>query len=268
MAFASNDSSKETVKVFNLYTGVGKFKVLDINPTLDELTKLGFNFTKEPEYITEEEGVKKVRVQIYIQSILKEDLKTNITFFLENRDRVNMNGDKYEIINNLGQSTWAPTIAEACERTNAKGEKWFSAEGARIAKVGEVGLTNFLINWLNVSPGESASLDNLSAMFTGNFSELKSLAKAASSNVVRGLFKVRDTGDKQYQTVDSGVFDRGFKNDADYKVFQRYEEQQIKGGFSIKDNWTYEFQVYQHKPVTPDTANSSYEQPTDDNLAF
>lgn len=268
MAFASNDSSKETVKVFNLYTGVGKFKVLGINPTLEELTKMGFNFTKEPEYITEEDGVKKVRIQVFIQSIMKEDLKTNITFFLENKDRANKNGDKFEIINNLGQSSWAPTIAEACEKTNAKGEKWFSSEGARIAKIGESGLINFLINWLNVAPGESASLDNLNAMFSGNFSELKGLAKAASGNVVRGLFKVRDTGDKQYQTVDSGVFDRGFKNDADYKVFQRYSDSQVNAGYAIKDNWTYEFQVYQHKPVSPDTANSGYEETNDQPLAF
>ena len=273
MAITGNNSSTETVKVFNLYTGVGKAKVLAVNPNLAELNKLGFNFNNEPEYLTvDEEGIQKLKLQFFIQSTDKEDLKTNITFFLENKDRVNKNGDKYEIINNQGQSTWAESIEAAINRTNAKGEKWFSDKGARIAKVDETGLINFLINWVNVKPGDECYLDNINALISkGDVSELKGILNMFKDNDVRVLFKVRDTGEKQYQTVDSNIFDRGFKRDNDYKVFTKYVESKTKAGYEVKDNWSYEFQTFNLKPVSPDTANSSYEEvnniPADD-LAF
>lgn len=273
MAIVGNSSNVETQKVFNLYTGVGKAKVLAINPNLAELNALGFNFTNEPEYLTtDENGVQKLKLQFFIQNPDKEDLKTNITLFLENKDRVNQVGDKYEIINNLGQSTWAATVADAIERTNAKGEKWFSEKGARIAKVGEVGLINLLINWVNVKPGDEVSLDTLNDIISkGNVKELKDILSIYKDNVFKVLYKVRDAGDKQYQTVESGVFDRGFKRDDDYKVFERFISQKEKSGYPVKDIWTYEFQVYNHKPVTPDTNNGGYEStisaPADD-LAF
>lgn len=274
MAIAGNNSSVETQKVFNLYTGVGKAKVLAVNPNLEELNKLGFNFTNEPEYLTtDENGVQKLKLQFFIQNPDKEDLKTNITLFLENKDRVNKNGDKYEIINNLGQSTWSESVDAAISRTNAKGEKWFSEKGARIAKAGEVGLINFLVNWVNVKPGDEVSLDTINDIISkGNVKELKDILSIYKDNVFKALYKVRDAGDKQYQTVDSGVFDRGFKRDDDYKVFQRYAENQEKQGYPIKDIWTYEFGVYNHKPVNPDTKNSGYETtinaPQTDDLAF
>ena len=90
-------------------------------------------------------------------------------------------------------------------------------------------------------------------------------------NTFKALYKVRDTGEKQYQTVDSNIFDRGFKRDDDYKVFSNYATKQTSAGYDIKDIWTYEFQIYNPKPVSPDTANSSYEATTTapkDDLAF
>ena len=269
MAITGNSSSTETVKTFNLYTGIGKAKVLAINPNLVELNKLGFNFTNEPEYLTTgDDGVQKLKLQFFVQSTEKEDLKTNITFFLENRDRISQTGNK-EIINNLGQSTWAESVEAAINRTNAKGEKWFSENGARIAKVSETGLINFLTNWVNVKPGDEVYLDSLNTLVSkGDVSELRTIFNGYKDNIFKGLFKVRDTGEKQYQTMDSNVFDRGFKRDDDYKVFTKYVESQSKAGYEIKDIWTYEFQVFTNKPVSPDTANSSYDSvanaPADD----
>lgn len=271
MAIVTNSSATETQKVFNLYTGVGKAKVLAINPSLQELTNLGFNFTNEPEYFTtDEEGNKKLKLQIFIQNTEKPDLKTNITFFLENKNRVNKDGDKFEFINSKGQSTWAKSKDEAVNRTNAKGEKWFSSEGAREAKVGEVALINFIANWANVKPGDEISLETIEDIVNkGNVKELKDILNICKDNEVRVLFKVRDTGEKQYQTVDSNVFDRGFKRNDDYKVFTKYAESQTKAGYEIKDIWTYEFKVYNHVPVSPDTVNSSYEEVnSNSDLAF
>ena len=177
MAIAGNSSTEETQKVFNLYTGVGKIKVLAINPSLTTLAGLGFNFQNEPEYLTtDENGVQKLKLQFFIQNPDKEDLKTNITLFLENKDRVNQAGDKYEIINNLGQSTWADSIETATNRTNAKGEKWFSDKGVRIAKVGEVALTNFLSNWCNITSGNDVYLDDINSLIAkGNVKELRDI---------------------------------------------------------------------------------------------
>jgi len=273
MAIAGNSSTEETQKVFNLYTGVGKIKVLAINPSLTTLAGLGFNFQNEPEYLTTDEtGVQKLKLQFFIQNPDKKDLKTNITLFLENKERTNLAGDKYEIINNLGQSTWADSIETATNRTNAKGEKWFSEKGVRIAKVGEVGLINLLSNWCNVKFGDEISLDNIDKLVSkGDISELITILNAYKDNEFKGLFKVRDTGEKQYQTIDSNIFDRGFKRDDDYKVFSNYATSQSKAGYEIKDIWTYEFQIYNPKPVSPDTANSSYEATTNapkDDLAF
>lgn len=290
MAIAGNSSSVETQKVFNLYTGVGKAKVLVINPKLEELNNLGFNFTNEPEYLTtDENGVQKLKLQFFVQNPDKEDLKTNITLFLENKDRMNNAGDKYEIINNLGQTTWGAftvteggntenykkeAVSNAINRTNAKGEKWFSENGVRVAKVGEVALTNFLSNWCNITSGNDVYLDDINSLITkGNVKELRDILADPKykDNTFKALYKVRDTGEKQYQTVDSNIFDRGFKRDDDYKVFSNYATKQTSAGYDIKDIWTYEFQIYNPKPVSPDTANSSYEATTNapkDDLAF
>lgn len=263
MAITGNSSSTETVKTFNLYTGIGKAKVLAINPNLEELNKLGFNFTNEPEYLsTDENGVQKLKLQFFITNPEKEDLKTNIPYFLENRDRTNKTGDKFEIINNLGQTTWAASVEEATNRTNAKGEKWFSDKGARVAKVGEPALINLLVNWINITPGNEVYLDDINSLITkGNVKELRDLLTNSTykDNTFNALYKVRDTGDKQYQTVDSNVFDRGFRSTSYIKEFEKYAKKQEESGYPIKDIWTYEFQVYNHKAVTPDTTNNGYE---------
>ena len=99
MAFIANDSNKKFFNEIKLYTGVSLMKVVGICPTLAELNAVGFNFEKEPVYTSEENGIKKVRIDV----VFKGDLVlSKAAFFLQDKQRINKNGDKYEIINNYG----------------------------------------------------------------------------------------------------------------------------------------------------------------------
>ena len=190
MAFGVNSSDKKHFNETILYTGVSSVKVIGINPTLAQLQELGFKFEKEPEYTSESpEGVKKVRIDVIIAN---DKFKTKFAIFLENKDRINKGGDKYEITNNFGQSTWAASVQDATEKIGRNGNKWFSPEGARIAKVGEVQLITFLRDWANTGVDEVGKIDNFDALFKGNYSELQSYVKTLSNNTIYVMFIVKD----------------------------------------------------------------------------
>ena len=51
-----------------LFTGLGDCNVLLVNPTLAELNAAGLNYKEEPNYLSEAEGVNKVRLDIYVDN--------------------------------------------------------------------------------------------------------------------------------------------------------------------------------------------------------
>ncbi len=244
MAMKINDSSKKVLKDFSTYKGVCPVKVYAGNPTLAELQELGMNFNSEPEYVSETDtGEAKVRIDFIVGN---DKLKTKLTFFLEDRERVSKNG-KFEFINNLGQSSWGETLEEVLSRTGRGGNTWFNELGARKALVGEAQLMQFLADWLNIdtNAGDEVYLENLPALFKGDFSELKKYVKEADSNRVYVLLTVNEKDGKFYQNVYNGAFARAsFTPQAAIGRFAKEAKKQEDSGYPIKGFAGLEFGEY------------------------
>ena len=75
MAIAKGNETKEVS--FKRYTGIGNVNVLAINPTKAELAKLGREVEEEPVYVTEKDGVKSIRLSLYVKPIEIDEM----TFF-------------------------------------------------------------------------------------------------------------------------------------------------------------------------------------------
>ena len=250
MAFKVNNSNEKFFNETKLYTGVSPMAVLAICPTLSELNSIGFNFEKEPVYTSVDpiSNVKKVRIDVVFGHA---QLKTKAAFFLEDKDRINKNGDKYEITNDFGQSTWAGSVAEAVEKTSTKnGKKWFKPDGARIAKVGEVALVNFIRDWANTNPDDAGKIDNFTALFNGNYKELQQYVNILKDNRIYTLATVKDG---KYQGLYAGYFVRAqFSMDAAKKKFAQYLQGQKDAGYDLKESYSYEFKEYTGGVIEPD----------------
>lgn len=250
MAIKTNASSEKFFQDIKLYTGPSTMRVVGICPTLGELQAIGFKFDKEVIYIGEKEGVNTVRIDVVFKSTIDENFKGKAAFFLENKERVNKGGDKKEIINNFGQSTWAASVEEAVEKVGKNGNKWFKPNGARVALVGEVQLITFLRDWLNVSPEDESTIDSYDNLFKGNFKELQQYVKMQEKNTIYTLATVKDG---KYQQIHTGFFARSqFSLPTVMRKLMTYVEDQKKAGYPLKDSFSYGFKEYTPQVVTPD----------------
>lgn len=255
MGFNPNSSEKQVVQESKLYTGLTNMKVVAINPNKAQLEALGYKPQSEPVYITVEDGIKKLRLDFYLTH-KDYPMKTKVAFFLENRIRTNQSGTKAEWINNFGRTAWGDLTEPP------KDLKWFDATTARLAKVGEFDLHNFLINWLNISPNDEAKLDKFDALFVGDYSELKSLFNNAKNNEIRVLLTVRDG---KYQSVYGKYFDRATNKRTNY--WEAHIKSQTEAGFAPKEDFqnSFIFQEWKEPTVMMDTAN---EKEDNDNNPF
>lgn len=220
MGIKINSAEVKTGREFVNYTGVAKVKVVAINPTLAELEAIGITYlTSEPEYTSiSDEGHSRTRIDVYVQHLDKSELITRGSIFLEDKEAIGSTSGKYLIINDLGQSTWNTDVQAAIEVTVQSGKNagktWFKPEGARIAKVGEVTLFNFIRDWVNAESTETVKLDtSTSNLAKGNVNELKKLVKdcEVAKAAFKAFFVVNDTGEKQYQQIDLNVTDKAWK---------------------------------------------------------
>lgn len=264
MAFGINSSDKKHFSETILFTGVNAVKVLGINPTLAQLQELEFKFEKEPEYVsTSPEGTRKVRLDFIIKN---DKFKTKFAIFLEDKNRVNKNGDKFEIINDFGQSTWAASVEEAVEKIGKNNNKWFKPDGARIAKVGEVQLITFLRDWANTGVDEVGKIDNFDALFKGNFNELQQYVKTLSNNTIYTLATVKDG---KYQGVYTGLFVRTqFSQRTAENKFSTHIADQKKAGYPLKEAYSINFKEYDGSAIEPDVDVKFNELDNSDKLQF
>ena len=98
-------SEEQVVANVKKYIGVGNFKVVGINCTLDELEKLGFNYQKEPQYKVEIGGKPFSKVVFYVRNE-KLDIQNKVEFLISNEEVVFATGNK-KFVNDLAQSSVA-----------------------------------------------------------------------------------------------------------------------------------------------------------------
>lgn len=261
MAFNGNSSDKPVVQESKLYTGITNMRVVAINPNKAQIEalNLGYRPQNEPIYVTKENGIDKVRLDIYLATKDKA-VRTKVAFFLENAPKVNAAKTKGEWINNLGRTAWGGTEEAPKEL------KWFDEKTARRAKIGEADLYNFLINWLNINPNDEAKLDNFDMLFSGNVSELRALLQAYPENEVRVLLTVKEG---KYQSVYSRYFDRATNKRTNY--WESHIKNQAEAGYPIKEDFQNSliFQEWIEPAKTIDTPSASTEaKKDDDDLPF
>lgn len=242
MAIKANASSTGATG-FKKYVGVGSFRVMGVNPTKEELEKFyGREVSNAPEYLKDKQDVndgnkpyKQLRVTFMLQAdlkyedgkpikenaVLKEPLKTTVSFFIDSRYFYNRDKTKVQVIDKYGRTAWV-TI-EQCKNHQipvyANGPAKLDAD-YKPAFHGEEVLTQFILNYLNVTPIETynkntgtwipashpedceGNLYEIKNYFKGDISELKKDCSMMPNNRVKLLMGVQtDDQGRQFNTV-------------------------------------------------------------------
>lgn len=233
MAFGQGKQSSEGGNTgFKKYVGVASVKVLAINPTMKEWNEItGGNMQKEPEYIsTTSEGVQTARIVLLVQPDASSTVGNiapiiPVTFWFRKMAIVGTQSGKIQVIDKYGRTAWV-TEEEYANKSipqYTNGPANIDADYRKII-VGEEQFVNFLKAHLvipavsyrdrngnivtNPNPSDcEARLDNIMKIFSGNFSEIKTILNYQKNNRSKMLFGVRTTDDgKEYQDVFMDLF--------------------------------------------------------------
>lgn len=180
-----------------VYTGLAECKVVAINPTLKELSELGINYQKEPEYISvTQNGNKMVRIDIWL-NVIKLNKLVKASFFLADEVNVSSSG-KTQYIDDYGNSCFVET------KSDAEAYQWIDMKTLKPARVGQVKLINFFKAWLKVPKGSIAKIDDINKLLNNNMSEIRQYIELAKDYKVVVLLINRNG----YQDVWTEVFGR------------------------------------------------------------
>ena len=224
IAFMAVAAGKEVVesKPFPKYVGVGAVKVLTVNPTQAELTKMfpTRELTEEVKYVIDATETKpqSVRIDFWVESIPDKnngaEFMQKISYFVQNTPFVNKDNTKCQYIDAFGETGWLdinnPVLPEGSR---------MSTTGLRKAYKGEETLTKFIKAMLNIpdrhyfKDGELhqaafikepkdleacyAQLEKIGNYFKGDFSELKAIVTGAVSNKLKLAFGVKTTAENK-----------------------------------------------------------------------
>ena len=232
MAFGKAQVSKEATEI-KRYTGVGSVFVVGVNPNKTELEKLyDRELDKDPEYITEKDGVTSARIDFIIKTDPTAkcnngiELLTKFSTFIRNEYRFNKDKTKVQVIDKYGRTAWVTKEqAKNHEIPVYKNGPANIDKDYRPAYVGEEDITNFLKLFLGISNVEKwvkneatgrrevvglvdnpqdceCRLENIEDYFKGKFNEIKGAINLMPNNKIKVLFGVRTTDEgKQYQDV-------------------------------------------------------------------
>lgn len=161
------------------YTGVAGFKVVAVNPTVEELKELGVSYIDKVDYIKETSNGNKI---------------SNFTFWLKALEGQEVQGSKetmpellvsvsFGILHMKSQSSSGkPQLIDRCGKTkwvypeDAVADNYFSNEGVRQSYIGEEDLYKFISRWLNLRFNKTAkdsALMDINKIIAGDFSEIR-----------------------------------------------------------------------------------------------
>lgn len=237
MAIAKGRISAEAQE-FKRYIGVAPMFIKAVNPSKSEHEELFETELEDaPVYIGTKSDADGNEFQTArISVVFNPDIEKigfdmpfiSMALFLENRPRYNADKTKVQVIDKYGNTGW-PTIEEAKAHAtilkNKNGEDYNSNldKDYRPAYVGEEDLMNFVKTYLNIpsrltydrdsktwGPNTKVKaeececrFDNLTAVFKGDFSEIKDALGFQPTNKVKVLLGVRTDSEsgKLYQAV-------------------------------------------------------------------
>jgi len=194
---------------FSKKVGLFEAKVVAINPSAEEYKEILNIELKEDskalEYLgTSTDGNTTLRTDVWLEDVKSKD-KFKVTFFLENKEKVNKDGTKKQYINSIGTCSWSD------DPNNLP--TWFSSREYRVAFVGEEELYNFMRTWLGELDYRDAettlSLD-WKKLMKGNVKDIKDQVGGEWCTNVVALATIKtvikDDETKEYQ----GVYNKAF----------------------------------------------------------
>jgi hypothetical protein len=194
---------------FKKSVGLFEAKVIAVNPNMEEYKDiLGIELkedSKALEYLgkTDEDNIK-LRIDIWLEEV-KDNEKFKVTFFLEDKEKENKDGSKYQYINAVGVCSWASDPNDLPE--------WFAKRDYRVAYVGEEDLYNFMRTWLNeldYRDAETVLEMDWKKLMKGNVKDIKSQIDGEWCSTIGALATIKivakDGDTKEYQGVYNKLF--------------------------------------------------------------
>lgn len=232
------ENSGEFTKKVGLFAG----NVLAINPNEKEFKDiLGMELkedSKAAEYLSERDGNTVLRVDFWLENT-KADAEGNkdkpykVSFFLEDKVRLNKEGTKTQYINSIGNCAWAD------EESNLP--EWFRKRDYREAHPGEEDLYEFLRGWLNKLDYRNSETEltlDWKKLMKGDVKDLKSQIDGEWAGEIGCLATVIvrevDGEPKEYQ----GIFNRAFVPVYSMKHFRLidYDNDNVRAALATKES--------------------------------
>lgn len=201
---------ENVVKTKKLYTGIGLFSVLAVNPDSFGIRKIyGWDDTavvKEPNYDMGEDKGHRIDVYLkYNKGMLEEMEKEpimKVSFFTKDQEVMSKTG-KYLFTNNSAKSFYYKSMDEIVAANELADEEFkkFNLDGAHKAKSGEVELKNFVVAVRNINTSATkVNFKDYSRIANGKIDELKELLEPAidKGKVFYAMCGVKD---EKYQDI-------------------------------------------------------------------
>lgn len=207
------------------YIGIGSSYVLAVNPTKKELEDIyGHEQANEPTYIQENAEVPTIRIDFIVKTDPEQcngiETTNKLSFFLSNEGSYNRDKTKMQVIDDYGNSTWAPVEDVKMNKIiiQSNGREAKIAHKYRPAFRGEADLVDFLKSYFNIEDvfnyvdgswvmktenleDYAFSLEHIKDYFKGDVSELKEAISLMPKNKVKLLYGIRTTDKGQFQTI-------------------------------------------------------------------
>ena len=294
MAFGKAQESKEAPEI-KRYTGVGSVFVLGVNPTKAELEKLyERELDKDPEYITEKDGVISARIDFIIKTDTAAkcnnniELITKLSMFIKKEYRYNKDKTKVQVIDKYGRTAWV-TVEQAKNHeipVYSNGKPANLDKDYRPAYNGEEVITNFPKTFLGIPNVEKwvkneetgkrevvglvdnpqdceCRLEHIEDYFKGKFSEIRDAISLMPNNKIKVLFGVRTTDEgKQYQDIYTRMFLNNATNSYD-KLSQDVQNNKDNGAYPNTEFVIADLQEYTVEATNFNNISNDGEMPFD-----
>lgn len=232
------ENSGEFVKKIGLFSG----KVVAVNPTEKEYKDiLGMELkedSKACEYLSERDGNTILRIDFWIENVNlnaegNKDKPYKLSFFLEDKTRMNKDATKTQYINNIGNCAWAT------DESNLP--SWFTKREYREAKSGEEDFYEFMRSWLNkldYRDSETALELDWKKLMKGNIKDIKEQVDGEWAGEIGCLatviIKEVEGEPKEFQ----GIFNRAFIPSYTLKHFRLidYDNETVRTALTNKEN--------------------------------
>ena len=193
--------------------GLFEANVIAVNPTAEEFKDI-LNIelkedSKQTEYLgMSQDGNKTLRIDFWLQEVkTKENFK--VTFFLENKEKLNKDATKKQYINSIGMCSWADDPNNLAD--------WFAKREYRPAFVGEEDLYTFMRTWLgdlDYRDAETTLQLEWKKLMNGNVRDIKAQIGGEFATTVCALATIKsvikEDETKEYQNVYNRAFLPGY----------------------------------------------------------